>query len=362
MKLLRSKPQFVSFAPIDLKDAIVRLRDGWGNQSAVSAVTNSAEEPASETTIALTNCGANVPVGTTVHFSNDSTDTEYVVASRATSGGTNAIFQLFLDTATGGTFTLTFKGATTNTIAFNATAPTMVLELEALDTVGNGDVAIASASDWDITFQDDLGSTVLTVTDFTLNGGSLVGAGSETLTLTTPGVPDNATTSIVLSAGLAEVVEISGDVTFTGQVLEVKVGEGNLNFKETRSRKYIRDRGNIDTIRDGEDEPMEVTFDFVWDYITAVTGSGIPTIEDALKQIGEASAWVSTSTDTCEPYCVNIEVYYDPACAGVNNEKAELPYFRYETLDHNLADSQISCAGKCNATMAILTRATEELP
>lgn len=362
MKFLRAEPQFVCFAPIDLKDAVVRLRDGWGVQSTVTSVTNTNLEPLAETVIALTNCGANVPVGCTVHFANDSTDTEYTVASRVTSGGTDAVFNLFLDTATGGTFTLTFQSAVTNAIAFDASAATIQLELEALDTIGNGDVLVAAdGADWDITFQDDLGSTVLTVTDFTLDGTNLVGAGAEALTLETPGVPDNATTSITLTNGVVEAVEAGGAVTFTGQVLNIKVGEGNLTYSETRNRDYIKDRGNLDTVRDGDDEPMDVTFDFVWEYITAVTSSGVPTVEDVLKQTGEASGWLTTSTDACEPYCISVEVYYDPACSGVNNEKVVLPYFRHEKLDHNLRDSQVSCTGKCNATVATVTRATEEL-
>lgn len=356
MRFLKAEPQFVCFAPIDLKQAILYMRDGWGNQSGVSTVTNSAEEPAAETVIALTNCGLVVPVGCTVHFANDSTDAEYTVASRVTSGGTNAIFQLFLDTATGGTFTLTFQGATTNAIAYDATAATITLELEALDTIGNGDVLVASASDWNITFQDDLASTVLTTTDFTLDGASLTGAGSETLTLTTPGVPDTATTSITLSAGLAEVVEISGAVTFTGQLLEVKIGEGNATFSKTKNRDYILNRGLFDTVRDGDDVPMDVAFDFVWEYITGVSASGVPTIEDVLEQTGEASGWVSTSTDACEPYCIDLEIQYDPDCGGSNSETITLPYFRHEKLDHNLRDSQIACTGKCNATTATVVR------
>lgn len=360
MRFLKAKPQFACFAPIDLKQAILYIRDGWGKQSTVSAVTNTAEEPAAETVVALTNCGAVVPVGTTVHFGNDSTDTEYTVASRTTSGGTNAVFNLFLDTATGGTFTLTFQSAITNAIAYDADAAAITLELEALDTIGNGDVLVtADGADWDIEFQDDMGSTVLTVTDFTLDGASLTGAGSEALTLQTPGVPDNATTTITLSAGLAEVVEVSGTVTFTGQLLEVKIGEGNLTYSETVNRDYILNRGLIDTIRDGDDVPMDVAFDFVWEYITAVSASAVPTIEDVLKKTGEAAAWISTSTDACEPYCVDLEVQYNPDCPnGSNSETITLPYFRYEKLDHNLRDSQIACTGKCNTKVATAVRGT----
>ena len=92
MNFLRAKRQFVSFAPIDLKQADIYLRDGWGNQTGVASCTNSALEPITETTVALATCNLLVPVGCTVHFANDSTDAEYTVASRTTSGGTAAVF------------------------------------------------------------------------------------------------------------------------------------------------------------------------------------------------------------------------------------------------------------------------------
>lgn len=46
-------------------------------------------------------------------------------------------------TVTAGTFTLTFKGATTAPIAFNATAATIQAALESLSTIGVGNVAVA---------------------------------------------------------------------------------------------------------------------------------------------------------------------------------------------------------------------------
>jgi hypothetical protein len=356
MRFLKAKTQFVCFAPIDLQQAILYVRDGWGNQTGVATVTNSAEEPALETVVALTNCGLVVPVGCTVHFANDSTDTEYFVGSRTTSGGTNAVFTLFFGGATAGNITLTYLGATTNSIPYDATAATITLELEALDTIGNGDVAVVGSADRTITFQDDLASTVVSVTDFVFADVDLAGATGEGLTLTTPGVPATATATITLTAGLAEVVEISGAVTFTGQLLEVKIGEGNANYTETADRVYIKNRGLLDTVRNGDEVPVDVSFDFVWEYITGVSASALPTLEDVLKQTGEASAWVSTSTDTCESYCVDLEIQYDPDCGGNNSETVTLPYFRYEKLDHNLRDSQISCTGKCNVTKATSVR------
>ena len=354
MRFLKAKTRFACYAPIDLKQADFYVRDGWGGQSGVSSVTNTNEEPADETVVALTGCNLVVPVGMSVHFGNDSTDTEYIVASRTTSGGTNAIWTIFLDTASSGDYTITMGGQTTNTIDYAASIATVELELQALDAIGFGDVTVTKpGADYILTFVGDMANQPVTGLTWTPN---LTAGPAATFTNTTPGVASTNTTTITLTAGLAEVVEVDGTVTFTGNLLAVRIGEGNLTYSETKNRDYILDRGNLDTVRPGDDMPMDVAFDFVWEYITADTASAVPTIEDALKRRGEASAWVTTSSDACEEYCVDLEVHYDPGCGGTNSEVIILPFFRYEKLDHNLKDSQISCTGKCNATEASATR------
>ncbi len=352
MQLIESL-QFVCFAPIDLKLADVILRDGW----TATGVTNTAEEPAAETVIALTGCAEQVPVGCTVHFANDSTDTEYTVESRVLTSGVDAVYQIEIGTNTGGTFTLTYAGQTTNAIAFDAATSLIQLELEALDGIGNGDVAVAVGDadyEYKITFQDDLAD--MPITGFTFDGTSLTGGTGQSMVNTAVGAYGTGTSSITLTAGLAEVVEAGGAVTFTGRTLEVKVGEGNLTYSETKNREYIKDRGSLDTVRNADDEPMEVNFDFTWEFLTAVTGSGIPTIEEVLKKTGEASAWETTSADPCEPYCVDVEVHYDPGCGGDNTEWIVFPDFRYEKLDHDLGEAQVACSGKCNAVEPTITR------
>lgn len=354
MRYLPSETQFIAYSPIDLKDADFYIRDGWGNQSGVLNVTNTDIEPLGESTVALTGCALYVPLNTTVHFGNDSTDTEYTVTARTTDTGTDAVWTIFLDTATGGTYTITYQGQTTNAIAYDAADALIQLELEALDGIGNGDVIVTSpAADIILTFADDMADQPVTGLTWT---PSLTGAGSETFTNTTPGVYPTTTTGITVSPVLAEEIAASGTVTFTGQLLEVRIGEGNVTYDETVEIEYIKNRGRLDTVREGDEVPMDVAFDFMWEWINSVAGSDIPTIEDVLKQAGEASAWVSTSTDPCEKYCVDLEIRYDPNCGGDNNEKLSFPQFRYEKLSHDLGDSSVACTGKCNVTQAVGTR------
>jgi len=263
------------------------------------------------------------------------------------------------DSTTGGTFTLTHSANETAPILYNASAADIDTALEALASIGAGDVVVTGgpgpATDWVVTFQGTLAGSdeTLTGTGTNLTGGS---ATAVSVTEITKGVTDNETTQISITPALVVATTINGDVTFGGRKLEIKVGEGNLTFTENTPREYKRNRGRLDTVRNADEEPVDVSFDFVWEFLSAVAGSATPTIKEALKQSGEAEDWLSTSSDACEPYCCDIEVNYDPACGGANTELILLEQFRQENLEHNLSDGQISCTGKCNVTEATSTR------
>lgn len=149
-----------------------------------------------------------------------------------------------------------------------------------------------------------------------------------------------------------------GGVGSAQQSLEIKIGEGTLTYDETRNMEYTLDRGLLDTVREGDEAPMDVRFDFTWEFLKAVstTGAGTPTVEDALKQRGEAAGWVSSSADPCEPYCVDVEIDYVPPCGGELSEIITLPDFRYESLAHDISAGTVSVTGKCNATQAAIVR------
>jgi len=54
----------------------------------------------------------------------------------------------------------------------------------------------------------------------------------------------------------------------------VKIGEGNITYSEKKNREYMLDRGSLDAVRDGDDVPVEVAFDFTWEYIIGQGTSG----------------------------------------------------------------------------------------
>lgn len=154
----------------------------------------------------------------------------------------------------------------------------------------------------------------------------------------------------------------------------VRVGDGNIKYSEEVKRDYIMDRGLISETRLGDQSPMDVSFEFFWEFIMSDTGDPNPTVEDALKQINLASSWVSSDNpttwpgttvngqtivpigDACSPYTVDLVLINTPKCAGVKTEHITFPMFGYEKLDHDPKAGHISCSGKCKAIRPIITR------
>ena len=147
--------------------------------------------------------------------------------------------------------------------------------------------------------------------------------------------------------------------------LEIKIGEGNLTWTEGKNIEYIPDRGTLDEVREGDQIPMDVTFEFTWLYLvspssSSSSGGATPTIEDALKQNNAAADWASSDADTCRPYALDIEILNAPTPSACGDkETITLPDFRYESLAHDVRAGQISCSGKCNAVEPTVVRAAQ---
>jgi len=153
------------------------------------------------------------------------------------------------------------------------------------------------------------------------------------------------------------IVAVQAKQYLSGQKsLTIKIGDGNLSYTEHRKVDFTLDRGIMDTVRLGEDTPMDVTMDFLWDWLASEDGALTPTIEEVLCKEGAASAWVSTANDQCQPYCVDMEVVNDPDCSGVDNEIVTFEEYYKETLDHDLKKGSVSAKGRCNRKQATLAR------
>jgi hypothetical protein len=206
-----------------------------------------------------------------------------------------------------------------------------------------------------------VGTTVMAVDGFTgavVTGDYFtVGGRQQRYQITAHSETLGATTQITFTPGLVTAAVDNDVIAIQPHHLQIRIGEGNVMWTEKRPIVYVKDRGLLDTVREGDEEPVEVKLDATWVFLKASTGQ-TPTIEDVLKKRGEAANWVTSATDTCEPYAVDLIIEYTPPCSTEQMEIYELRDFRYEELAQDLKQGQISISGKCNTVEATVTRVT----
>jgi hypothetical protein len=179
-----------------------------------------------------------------------------------------------------------------------------------------------------------------------------------TVTARTPDDTTGPTTNIVFTPALATARTLPLDnavLTFLPQQVSIRLGDGNLAYTEAKNFEYDLDRGTLDSVREGDDIPLEVSADMVYEFITTGTAENI-TPMDALSGTGGAAEWVSSSTDECEPYAIDMELEHTPPCSGAQKELTLFPDFRPDTKEVDLSAASISISGRCNATRPTVTR------
>jgi len=201
-----------------------------------------------------------------------------------------------------------------------------------------------------------LGTDVIPVGAKFTHENETAGTTVDTVLTRTPSDGLSTTTDITFSPALGAGTYSQGDVlTFQPIELEIKIGDGNVTYTEANEYEYDLDRGILDTVRAGDQVPMDVNLDFVYEYITTGTSESTSPM-DALKQIGDASEWRSSSADPCEPYAVDVEVIHTPLCTTQEIESTVFPDFRSESREPDLGEAAVSVSGRCNATQPIVTR------
>lgn len=341
-------------ARIELRDATIRIKDGFTGSAKVDDSSISGGQTAIEidTIAGLPNGTTVVPVGARFEIAGVGSPT--LTRFTVTAQNANEKQQVVV-AASSGNFTLTFSGQTTGNLAFDANAATVLAALEALSNIGPGDVIVTSPSTgtWIVEFRGQfLGTNVaqLTGTDVDLMGGG------DSITITTVR-PGGTTWELTFSPALngGDLPGNNDVITFYPQQIDVKVGDGNLTYTESKEYEYELDRGNLDTVREGNEVPLELNLEFVYEFVRTGTGEAISPV-DALKQIGGAAGWFSSSADQCEPYAVDIEILHDPPCGTSEAERTIFPDFRHDKLEFDLSAATISATGRCNATEPTITR------
>jgi hypothetical protein len=359
-------------ARIELRDTTITVKDGLIGVANVTEATPGTSDTDVDMGKPVLNSLVTwkVPIGARFTVSTAGNVIKYTVTERTASAGVDEVQTLGLSGGTAGSFTIDILlygetvAITTGAMQFDDDPAAIQIVVDAaLAVIGTyvaGDITVSGVT------TADLGDTVFTFDGtsvenkdhpaMTVDGSGLTGGGSEAFTETTPGEFVDQTTNIVFTPAWGVIPPIQTDtITFQSNEVEVKIGDGNLTYTENKEYEYELDRGVLDTVKEGDEQPMDVSIDFVYEFVTTGTGEEISVV-DALKGIGGASEFVSSSSDLCEPYAVDIEIDHDPSCGSTEKEITTFPDYRYDSLEFDLSEATIATTGRCNVTQPIIVR------
>jgi len=342
-------------ARVELRNCTVRVKDGFAGSAKVNqpspAPANGNTTLVIDTLASLTGGGSLVPVGAGFSVIGSSRS-RYTI----TAANNNKRFTVSLGVADGGNFKLTFNAEQTANILYNETAANVKAALVALSNVEPADMDVTgnAGGPWIVEVKGQyagLSTPTLTIQDVNLTGA---GKDPQVTTLNAGAI----TWKLTFTPALATADGIPADdanITFLPQQIEIKVGDGEIKYTEASEYKYDKDRGNLDTVREGDEVPMDVSMNFTFEHVKTGTSEAITPI-DAIKGINSASGWFSSSSDQCEPYAVDVEIVHAPPCGSVASETILFPDFRAEKRDYDFKNATIAVSGKCNATEPMITR------
>jgi hypothetical protein len=158
--------------------------------------------------------------------------------------GTSEVQKITLPAADGGSFTITFDGQTTNAIAWNAASSAVDTAVEALSTVGAGNVAVTgnAGGPYTLTFGGTLANK--NVAEVTTTG-SLTSSGNpvntpETIVTMTPGDASSAADTFN-SVAATDYIYVTGDVpgAYTFRLYQDTNTNGQLDAADERATELI---------------------------------------------------------------------------------------------------------------------------
>lgn len=147
----------------------------------------------------------------------------------------------------------------------------------------------------------------------------------------------------------------------TPEEIEMKFDEGNLTFTHNRNIEYVKDRGALDAVREGDEEPMSLSFQGRFNCIKSSSGNDL-SVYEFLTNTGATT--LTTTGQPCDPFAVDVVLTRDnsgcqPGVGDVvQDEEIVFEEFRHESIDGDIRAGQISVSGKCNRVHPTSTRST----
>jgi len=331
----------------ELNNLTFEILDGFGGTGAINEATPAVSDTTMGVDTEVLNDSATiVPVG--ARFT-----TAGIATVRTVTATQNSQQWTITIDATGGTFDLVLNGETAAGIAYDATSATIQTAIEGLAAMTAGDVTVTGDGPHTITlavtFANTSGNTLTT------DPASLTGGGS---TATVAEVQDGLTTWEVTFTPAIATGSVPADddvITYYPRKLEVKVGEGDIEHTKNKDPQVDLDRGVLDGARAGNEQPMDVSFSFVYDWIRSST-TDVPTVDEVLEREGEAADWTNAAADTCEPYQVTLKVIDAPDCGSEQAEILLFKYFLPQSISASVESATVSVSGVCVATKPTVYR------
>lgn len=333
----------------ELRYLTVGLQDGFTGTGAINDTPAATDTTLDVDTLVLHDSVTIVPDG--ARFT-----TAGITTVRTCSATNNSqVWTLDMTAPSAGTFDITLNGETASALAFDITGAALQTALEGLASVSVGDVTVVELTDvHTITMAGTLKN--IATNTLTVDGSSLTAANSEVFTVVQTGL---VTWQLTFTPAIATgSVPLDDDaIAFLPQRVTMKVGSGNIEWTESDDPQVDTDRGILDGVRLGVEQPMQVSASFVFNWLRASSGQPI-TVYEALHQIGGASDWHNAADDPCEPYCVDIYVIDTPPCGSEQSEVIIFEKFYKNEVNPTVEGGLVNLSGICNATAPTITRET----
>lgn len=152
-------------------------------------------------------------------------------------------------------------------------------------------------------------------------------------------------------------VQFLDGTTPTANVLNIKNGNGSITWTVKRNFIYVLNRGKLDTVRLGDQEPVEFKMDLIYEFLEmGSVQTPLVSPEDFLRKRANAAGYVTAGADPCQPYAVTIKFAQVQDCPGVPSEIVLLTEFRFEKISHDLRGGMLNLTGKCNIQVPTISR------
>lgn len=362
-------------AKIELKQVTLCLRSGLAGTAEITTAAPTATDTSVDIdSLVINSVVANkVPVGAKFTVSTAGNDTEYEVLGIVTDAvGADEVQTMTANGATAGTFSLqiTFNSVVyvVSGIAYNETAANIETAIDAAITDTSftaGDISVGGgpADSVALTFTFD-GASVAKVNQplIVADLSGLTAPTGGVISETTQGLPAGSTTGLVFDPewGATATPSLGDTITFLPQEADVKVGDGNITYTLNKNIEYELDRGLLDTVREGDEAPMDITLDFSYENVRTGTGEAVSPV-DIFLQEGAAAEWRSSSDDECEPYAIDVLIKHTAPCGTSLNELTIFEDVRCDSIDFDIDGASISVTARSNRTRPTYSRTTDPL-